>query len=109
MPIAVQRAPKSQDDASILKVKEFGILEQQKIRWSKEGEYYEQIETKPRRLDGNFYSEPGKNPPEEIRLTTKQSPDFSRLITSGNKKKVYGPIRSNLSFNDGTLRFVLSR
>jgi len=117
LPIAVQRALSeiTQDDASILKVKEFGLIfagTAKKYDGQKEGEYYEQIETKPRRLDGNFYSEPGKkNPPEEIRLTTKQSPDFSRLITSWKQKtKVYGPITVEIfPSNDGTLRFMFCR
>lgn len=75
------------------------------------GEYYREIEASPRRLEGGFYAERGKTPPEQIRLSPEQSPDFSKLLTSWEQKtSVYGQVAVEVfPSKDGALKFMFCK
>lgn len=75
------------------------------------GRYYREIEATPKRLEGGFYIERGKTPPEQIRLSEEQSPDFSKLLTSWEQKtSVYGQIAIEVfSSKNGELKFMFCR
>ena len=75
------------------------------------GEYYREVEVAPKRLEGGFYTERGKTPPEQIRLAEEQSPDFSKLLTSWEQKtSVYGQISVEVfPSKDGALKFMFCK
>jgi hypothetical protein len=75
------------------------------------GEYYREIESIPRRLKGGFYAERGKTPPEQIRLSPEQSPDFSKLLTSWEQKtSLYGQVTVEVfPSSDGLLKFMICK
>ena len=56
--------------------------------------YYNEIESSPKKLNGNFYPKYNeKIPPEQMILTDNESPDFSKLITSWEQETaLYGKI-----------------
>jgi hypothetical protein len=76
-----------------------------------QGEYYREVEASPRRLEGGFYAARGKTPPEQIRLSPEQSPDFSKLLTSWEQKTgVYGRITVEVfPSRDGALKFIFCK
>ena len=75
------------------------------------GEYYREIEATPKKLEGGFYAERGKTPPEQIRLAEEQSPDFQKLLTSWEQKtSVYGQISVEVfPSKDGKLKFMFCK
>jgi len=56
--------------------------------------YYNEVESSPKKLNGNFYPKYNeKIPPEQMILTDNESPDFSKLITSWEQETaLYGKI-----------------
>lgn len=116
LPIVMQKALSeiTREDIPVLKLKKNPdfIFAGTAQKFGKEGgEYYREIEASPRRLEGGFYAERGKTPPEQIRLSPEQSPDFSKLLTSWEQKtSVYGQVAVEVfPSRDGALKFMFCK
>ena len=73
--------------------------------------YYKETDSDPKKLDGDFNFKNKKTIPEEITLTEKESPDFSKKITSWEQQTdLYGKIFIEVfPSRDGKLKFMFSR
>jgi hypothetical protein len=73
--------------------------------------YYQEVESTPHKLNGDFYLKNKKTTPEQIILTKEESPDFSKKITSWQQKtSLYGEILIEVfPSRDGKLKFMFSR
>lgn len=116
LPVVIQKALSeiTREDMPVLKLKRnpdfiFAGTAQKFGKCS--GEYYREIEASPKRLEGGFYAERGKTPPEQIRLSSEQSPDFSKLLTSWEQKtSVYGQVAIEVfPSKDGALKFMFCK
>ena len=116
LPVVMQKALSeiTREDTSILKLKknpDFIFAGTAQKFGKNGGEYYREIETNPKKLDGKFYAEQGKTPPEQIHLSPEQSPDFSKLLTSWEQKtSLYGQITVEVFLSkNGTLKFMFCK
>jgi|GEM_PF-1047210 hypothetical protein len=116
LPVVMQKALSeiTREDMPVLKLKrnpDFIFAGTAQKFGKSSGEYYREIETSPRRLEGGFYAERGKTPPEQIRLSSEQSPDFSKLLTSWEQKtSVYGQVVVEVfPSKDGALKFMFCK
>ena len=117
LPVVMQKALSkiTREDMPVLKLKKnpnFIFAGTAPKFGNKRGEYYREIEESPRRLEGGFYAERGKKtPPEQIRLSSEQSPDFSKLLTSWEQKtSVYGQVAVEVfPSRDGLLKFMFCK
>lgn len=78
----------------------------------RDGTYQLEIESLPKKLEGNFYSEEerGKVPPEEMQFgNPKQSPNFDRIIMSWEQQTdLYGKVLMEVfPSEDGSLIYLL--
>jgi len=74
--------------------------------------YYNEVESSPKKLNGNFYPKYNeKIPPEQMVLTDNESPDFSKLITSWEQETaLYGKIVIEVfPSKDGRLEYMFCR
>jgi len=116
LPVVMQKALSeiTREDMPVLKLKknpDFIFAGTAQKFGKRSGEYYREIEESPRRLEGGFYAERGKTPPEQIRLSPEQSPDFSKLLTSWEQKtSVYGQVAVEVfPSRDGLLKFMFCK
>jgi len=71
--------------------------------------YYNEVESSPKKLNGNFYPKYNeKTPPEQMVLADNESPDFSKLITSWEQETaLYGKITIEVfPSKDGGLKYM---
>ena len=74
--------------------------------------YYNEVESSPKKLNGNFYPKYNeKISPEQMVLTDNESPDFSKLITSWEQETaLYGKIVIEVfPSKDGRLEYMFCR
>ena len=74
--------------------------------------YYNEVESSPKKLNGNFYPKYNeKIPPEQMILTDNESPDFSKLITSWEQETaLYGKIVIEVfPSKDGRFKYMFCR
>lgn len=116
LPVVMQRALSeiTREGMPILKLKrnpDFIFAGTARKLGLRSDEYYQETEVTPRKLDGNFYSDLGRTPPEQIRLSPEQSPDFSNLLTRWEQDTgIYGQITVEVfPSRDGTLRFMFCK
>ncbi len=77
----------------------------------KRNDYYEEIESEPKKIDGNFYSRDKKISPENMRINNESSPDFSNRISAWKQKSnLYGEYSIEVfSSKDGKLKYMFCR
>lgn len=115
LPMIIQKGLSeiTQEDQSILKVKNPDLILAGATHqiWEKSS-YYEEVMPKPKKIEGNIHSEDkSKIPPKQIKLESKQSPDFSKLLTSWEQKSnLYGKVTAEVfPSKDGELKFMFFR
>jgi hypothetical protein len=116
LPIVLQKALSeiTSESTSILSLKRDPLFifagTAQKID-TETGDYYREIDADPKTLEGDFYPEYGKTPPEQIILTEANSPDFQKLLTSWRQKTgLYGQILVEVfPSKDGKLKFMFCK
>ena len=74
-------------------------------------DYYEEINQIPRKLSGDFYPKDEKTPPEEMRFTKEEAPDFSCLLAEWEQQtKIYGMVKVEVfPSQDKKLKFMFCR
>lgn len=117
LPVAMQKALAvvTGEGMPILETKrnsEFIFAGTAKKYGTNKDQYYQEIESVPKKLQGDFYPASGKTPPEQMTLTDEETPDLSKSISSWNQKSdLYG---GNISIEvfpskDGKLKFMFCK
>ncbi len=121
LPIALQQALAeiTSDETSIKEVQdaEFIFAGTARRVGKKEGAYYEEVESTPQKLQGNFHTETPyglkkrKTDPEQMILSPEESPDFSRRIATWQQHSdLYGEFTVEVfPSQDGSLKFMFCK